>query len=102
MIKKNSNERLAFIRPMSKMRIVLSAIEQGYQYRHDIVKETKLQEGQVRSALFNLTFIGAIKLTKDASNRTVYLIPGQWAAEIPHNLRGIRSIFDTALPVKKL
>lgn len=49
MLKKG--QPVKFSRPMSTMRVVLLAVEQGHQYRHDILKETKLKQGQVNSAL---------------------------------------------------
>jgi hypothetical protein len=78
---------------MSTMRVVLMAVEQGSQYRHEIVVETKLKVGQVSSALYNLTFIGAIVRQTDAEGRSVYLIPGRHYGVAPC-LLGVRSIFD--------
>lgn len=37
MLKKG--QPVKFSRPMSTMRVVLMAVEQGHQYRHDILRE---------------------------------------------------------------
>lgn len=78
----------------SNMRVVLNSIEMGNRYRREIVDHTGLKEGQVRSALYNLAFIGLVKRTVDEANRSVYLSPGQWHSQVAANLKGVRSIFD--------
>ena len=78
---------------MSTMRTVLALVEQGAQYRQDILDQSGLKLGQVTSALWNLTYIGAIKLGKDANGRTIYMSPGRHYGVAPC-LRGVRSIFD--------
>ena len=78
---------------MSTMRTVLLAVEQGHQYKYEITKETKLKQGQVNSALWNLTFIGAVMRDTDKEGRSVYLLPGK-IYRIAPCLMGVRSIFD--------
>ena len=80
---------------MSTMRKVLGLVEQGHQHRADIVEASGLRVGQVVSALYNLTFIGAIHIGKDREGRTVYMSPGRLYGVAPC-LRGVRSIFDVA------
>ena len=91
MLKKG--QPVKFSRPMSTMRVVLMAVEQGYQYRHDILKETKLKQGQVNSALWNLTYIGAVVRETDKEGRSIYILPGTLRKVAPC-LMGVRSIFD--------
>lgn len=95
MLKKNQTH-FKYTRPMSNMRVVLSAIEQGYRYKHEIVEETKLYEGKVKSALLNLTFIGAIGLCHDKQGRTYYETPDRFDG-VAQCLKGVNSIFN-ALP----
>jgi transcription initiation factor IIE alpha subunit len=82
-----------FSKPMSTMRVVLGVIENGAIYKQDIVTESGLKEGQVRSALFNLTYVGCIKLGKDREGRTIYIAPGT-VNEVSDLLLGINSIFN--------
>lgn len=91
MLKKG--QPVKFSRPMSTMRVVLMAVEQGHQYRHDILKETKLKQGQVNSALWNLTYIGAVMREADTEGRSIYVLPGMLRKVAPC-LMGVRSIFD--------
>jgi transcription initiation factor IIE alpha subunit len=58
------------------MKRVYDAINDGLFYKHEIIEETKLREGQVRSAIYNLTFISCIVKCKDKEGRTIYRIPG--------------------------
>jgi len=92
MLKKN--QPVKFVKPMSTMRQVLSAIEQGHESRQSIVDETGIVLNKVRAALFNLTFIGAIHRYEDAQGRSKYTIPGRMVGEVAHCLKGVRSIFD--------
>lgn len=82
-----------FSRPMSTMRTVLVAVEQGFQYKTEILTETKLKPGQVQSALYNLTFIGVITRSVDDNGRSIYLAPGRQYG-VAKCLHGVRSIFD--------
>lgn len=91
MLKKG--QPVKFSRPMSTMRVVLMAVEQGHQYRHDILMDTKLKQGQVSSALWNLTYIGAVERKTDEQGRSIYLIPGRHHG-VAKCLLGVRSIFD--------
>lgn len=91
MLKKN--QPVKFSRPMSTMRTVLLAVEHGFQYRHDILGETKLKAGQVQAALYNLTYIGVIVRELDAQGRSIYLIPVTNYG-VAKCLCGVRSIFD--------
>lgn len=91
----------------STMRVVLSAVEEGHKYRKDVIKATGLQDGQVRSALHNLVFIGLLERHIDEVGRSVYLPPGTWHSQMPGCLLGVRSIFDVrvssesgALPIQ--
>lgn len=91
MLRKNTPVK--FSRPVSSMKTVLEAIEQGHQYRHEIVKEAKLPVNKVRAALWNLTFIGVIQRGIDREGRNIYVLPGR-LGEIAPCLLGVRSIFD--------
>ena len=91
MLKKN--QPVKFSRPMSTMRTVLLAVEHGYQYRHDILTETKLKAGQVQAALYNLTFCGIVVRGTDDVGRSIYSLPGRISG-VPKCLCGVRSIFD--------
>ena len=75
------------------MRSVLMAVENGLGARVDIVASTGLHTGQVRSALYNLVYIGALLRETDESGRSVYSLPGRVKGVAPC-LRGVRSIFD--------
>ena len=86
------NHIASFTRPMSAMRQVLSAVELGTDRRDDIAAATGLRVGQVRSALYNLAFIGAVVLARDAQGRSIYVTPGRMGA-VAANLRGVCSIF---------
>lgn len=85
---------VAFTRPMSTMRQVLSSVEMGNGNVHTIVADTRLKKGQVSSALYNLAYIGAIKLSTDVNGRGVYVIPGAEKVTTGRCLLGVRSIFD--------
>lgn len=91
MIKKG--QMLKFSRPMSTMRTVLECVENGISHRADIVTKTKLTPGQVKSALHNLAFIGAILSSTDEQDRRVYILPGQ-ITTIAKCLCGVNSIFN--------
>lgn len=81
----------------STMRLVLSAVEEGHKYRREVIKATGLQDGQVRSALHNLVFVGLLNRHMDSSGRSVYIPPGQWHGETAPCLCGVRSIFDVRI-----
>jgi hypothetical protein len=91
MLKKN--QPVKFERPMSTMRQVYLSIEQGNKYRGDIQADTKLLQGQVQSALWNLVYIGAVVRKDDKEGRSVYQVPGM-EYTVAKNLLGVRSIFD--------
>jgi hypothetical protein len=92
MLKKG--QLVKFSRPVSTMKTVLEAIEQGHCYRHILIVETSLNENQVRSAIWNLAFIGAIKRTTDDQGRTKYVTAGEWTEDIAPCLLGVNSIFN--------
>lgn len=92
MIKKG--QMVKFTRPVSSMKTVLEAIEQGVCYRHTLVEETTLNENQVRAAIYNLSFIGAIKRTLDYNGRTMYVTAGTWTEPVSNCLLGVSSIFN--------
>ena len=91
MLKKG--QPVKFTRPVSTMRTVLLAVEHGFEYRQDILKETGLKAGQVQAALYNLTYIGVINRGTDEHGRSIYMLPGRIYGVAP-NLKGVRSIFD--------
>ena len=78
----------------STMRQVLSAVEDGHRSRLEVIKHTKLHEGQVRSALHNLVFVGLLVRVRDKSGRSFYLPPGTWYTETSSCLCGVSSIFN--------
>jgi hypothetical protein len=92
MLKKG--QLIKFTKPVSTMRTVFEAVEQGSETRLEIAALTNLAHGQIRSALFNLTFIGAIKRYQDEQGRSRYTIPGRMVGPVAPCLKGVRSIFD--------
>ena len=90
MLKKNHNPRHQ--KPMSKMRVVLSAVEIGCTKRQEIAEETGLRMGQVSSALWNQSYIGAVIVVKDAQGRYSYQTPGKQT--VSKCLCGVNSIFN--------
>lgn len=92
MLKKG--QPVQFSKPMSTMKLVLEAIEQGFQYKHEIKKETGLHPGQVDSAIWNLRFIGMIERRHDRERRYIYTVAGRISGPIAPCLLGVRSIFD--------
>jgi hypothetical protein len=78
----------------STMQAVLKAIENGCVYRQDVIEFTKLEFGQVKSALHSLVFIGLLQRSKDVTGRSVYSLPGRWSGEAPDCLRGVSSVFQ--------
>lgn len=88
------NQPVKFSRPISTMRTVFEAVEQGVDSRAAIVEETGLLLSKVRAALFNLTFIGVIHRYEDDQGRSRYTIPGRMVGEVAGCLKGVRSIFD--------
>jgi hypothetical protein len=76
---------------MSSMRVVFEAIETGCTYRREVMDETKLKEGQVKSAIWNLTYIGAIQRVIDENGRSRYVLPQIKSANC---LCGVNSIFN--------
>lgn len=91
MLKKN--QPVKFTKPVSTMRTVLAAVEHGFMYRHDILTQTSLKDGQVQAALWNLTFIGVIQRGTDANGRSIYLVPGRQYG-VAKCLCGVNSIFN--------
>ena len=87
-------QMISFKRPMSSMKIVLEAVENNMRQAHEIVSGTSLRTGQVKSALHNLAFIGAIVAGRDDAGRCIYVLPGEFRAPVAQCLRGVRSIFD--------
>jgi len=75
MLKKN--KPVSFTKPFGTMKQCYDCVNDGLTTRHEIVRETKMRDGQVRAALYNLTFIGAILKTKDEHGRTAYEMPGK-------------------------
>lgn len=91
MLKKG--QLVAFTRPMSTMRQVLSSVEMGNGQVHTIMDDTRLRRGQVSSALYNLAYIGAIKLSTDKQGRNHYEVPGS-KISTGRVLLGVNSIFN--------
>lgn len=92
MLKKG--QMVSFKRPISSMRTVLESVENGLRQTHEIVEVTKLRRGQVKSALHNLSFIGAIRSVHDEHGRCIYVVPGERLEPVAECLLGVRSIFD--------
>jgi transcription initiation factor IIE alpha subunit len=90
MLKKNCPVK--FSRPVSTMRAVFEQVEQGVQYRSEIVEKTGLVQSKVRAALYNLTFIGVIERGEDELGRSVYVIPNSHVG-VALCLKGVSSIF---------
>ncbi len=76
------------------MKLVLTAVENGCKYRVDVINETGLELGQVKSALHSLVFIGLLTRLNDAQGRSVYALPGRWVGDAPDCLRGVSSVFQ--------
>ena len=90
---KKGQTQFKFIRPMSNMRQVLSAVEQGNCNKQSIVDATRLQVGQVRQALKNLCWLRAVLVDRDENGRNMFIVPGSRIG-IASNLKGINSIFS--------
>lgn len=90
---KKGQTHFKFIRPMSNMRVVLLAVEQGNCNPQSIADGTGRSIGQVRQALKNLCFIRAVKADRDENGRSMYIIPGS-RVDIAANLKGVSSIFN--------
>jgi hypothetical protein len=91
MIKKG--QLVKFSRPVSSMKTVYFSILNGHNSRREIMEDSGLNENQVRSACWNLSFVGAIIRLNDSEGRTRYEIPGGWQPTAPC-LRGVSSIFN--------
>lgn len=87
------NTPVKFSRPISTMRTVLQAVEQGNNTRSEIEAFTKLVPGKARAALYNLCFIGVVIRIEDAQRRSRYILPGT-LGPVASCLCGVRSIFD--------
>ena len=74
MLKKDKT--VPFVHPMGTMKQCLDCVNDGLGLSRLIVERTGLREGQVKSALYNLTFIGAIKRAADRQGRMGYVVPG--------------------------
>jgi hypothetical protein len=84
----------------STMKMVHSCVELGIRTKEDISKDTGLRIGQVKSALYNLVFIGLLRFTKENGNPSVYYLIDEIEAGLTNEcLKGINSIFNhKALP----
>lgn len=82
-------------RPHSNMRLVFLSIEQGNHRRLEVMRDTGLSEGKVRSAMWNLAYIGCIVRGTDGEGRTVYVVPTQ-PREVAQCLKGVNSIFNVS------
>lgn len=90
---KKGQNNFKFIRPMSNMRVVLQAVEQGNCTKQSIADASGLHIGQVRQALKNLCFIRAVCVARDSSGRNAFLIPNSYVG-VASNLKGVSSIFN--------
>jgi hypothetical protein len=80
-----------FVKPMSTMRRCLEAVEQGNDNRQSVMDATGLRAGQVRGALHNLSFIGAVQVRTDSNGRVIYTTQAHAVAPC---LCGVSSIFN--------
>ena len=92
MIKKN--QPIKFSRPMSSMKLVFDAVDSGTCFRNDLMEATGLNGGQVRSALYNLRYVGSVLIQDDDKGRKMYYTPGRIASGVPACLRGVNSVFN--------
>lgn len=90
-----------FTRPMSYMRRVLMAIEQGNHRQEVIIEVTGLQFGNVRSAIDNLLYIKAILRSEDRQGRKIYYVPGQQVGPVSDCWHNAPSAFHPMLITKK-
>ena len=96
MLKKGQG--VMFVRPMSTMKRCFEAVEQGSQSRQEVMDATGLRMGQVRSALFNLVFIGAIHCRTDKQGRAIYTLEAHSVAPCLCGVSSIFAVGSTALP----
>lgn len=89
MLKKGQGNN--FAKPVSNMRLVYQAIESGCTIRIEVMKETGLPEGKVRSAIWNLSYIGAIKRVDDGNGKSRYILP---TMDVGNCFKGVSSIFN--------
>lgn len=85
------------VKPSSSMGIALALVEQGVCYQREIVKQSGLNRGAARSAIWNLTHINLIKKTKDQNGRLMYVAP-QSVGMVADCLKGVSSIFGVGKP----
>jgi hypothetical protein len=96
MLKKG--KQVMFVKPMSTMRRCLEAVEQGNDNRQSVMDATGLRMGQVRSALYNLTFIGAVHLLTDKQGRSIYTTQAHAVAPCLCGVSSIFAVGKAALP----
>lgn len=90
---KKGQTHFKFIRPMSNMRVVLSAVEQGNCTPRAIADSSGLFLGQVKQSLKHLCYIRAVMADRDSCGRFMYIIPGSRVG-VASNLKGVSSIFN--------
>ena len=73
------------------MRSVYEAIQNGCTYRSEIIEETKMREGRVKSAIWNLSYIGVIQRVDDDNGRSRYILP---SIDVGSCFKGVNSIFN--------
>ena len=81
------------------MRQVLNAIEAGVTYRPEIVEATKMDAGRVKSAIYNLVFVGLVTRTVDSDGRHRYDVAECNSRKITTGkcLLGVSSVFNPRL-----
>jgi hypothetical protein len=99
MLKKNHATTL---KNDSTMGIVYSCVANGVSTRAEIIKSTKLRHGQVKSALYNLVFVGMLTFEKVNHGSAVYSLVGV-GDSFCDCFKGVNSVFNhKALPDERI
>ena len=82
----------------STMGRVYKCVSHESKTRDEIVRETGLRHGQVKSALHNLVFIGLLAFDKEGTKSAKYF-KREGNTTFPDCLKGVSSVFNhSALP----
>lgn len=76
------------------MRLVFNAIENGFNYLPEIIEHTKMQPGQVKSAVYNLVFTAQVRRSVDSDGRHRYDPPKRHKIASSSCWNGATSVFN--------
>lgn len=90
------NQPVKFHKPASTMRRVFQSITDGNHSRIKIAVDTGLRDGQIKSALYNLSFIGLIDVRKENGKSRYMLADKDESPACSACFRFVNSIFNVA------